>query len=105
MDSWLFFLLLTIIGWVSGVLVNYISETIPYTRSFRHPVCEECENRKAGMSFGLARRCHYCGAQRRFSTLLVEKLFRHPQYFHPGFNPAAFGITLFRWLSSSISGP
>jgi prepilin signal peptidase PulO-like enzyme (type II secretory pathway) len=76
MDSWFFFLLLTIFGWLSGILVNYISETIPYTRSFRHPVCEECGESQGWYEFLVwPRRCHYCGAQRRFSTILVENFY------------------------------
>jgi leader peptidase (prepilin peptidase)/N-methyltransferase len=76
MDSWLFFLALTIIGWISGIIVNYISETIPYTRSIRRPVCEECGESQGWYEFLIwPRKCHSCGVQRRLSAILVENFY------------------------------
>jgi hypothetical protein len=63
------------------------------------------ENRKAGMSFWFGQEGAIIAALSGAFQRSWLKTFSSSSVFSSGFNPAAFGITLFRWLSSSISGP
>ena len=47
-------------GILSGVLVDYLAITIPYSRLFRRPVCIDCDNDYSFKDYLLFRRCPSC---------------------------------------------
>lgn len=67
------YILIGILGWVTGALINYLADVLPYRRKLVAPFCLVCEGK-----FPLAnylffpRECPDCGATRRFRTWLVE---------------------------------
>jgi leader peptidase (prepilin peptidase)/N-methyltransferase len=69
------FLFPFIIGWISGALINYLSDTLPSARQLTRPFCGSC-----GAEIGIAnyflwpRRCKYCGKSRPWRVWLVEVL-------------------------------
>lgn len=69
-------LLPLLIGWLAGVCVNYIAETVPYTRLLRRPICECCGQKQGWLAFMIwPRRCMACGTRRKLSTFGIELLF------------------------------
>lgn len=74
-----------LVGWVSGVLVNYLADVLPHYRSyasresgwyFAVPHCRKCEQRWSwGNYLLLPRRCHHCDAFRPIRVWIVEVFF------------------------------
>lgn len=64
------------LGWFLGVVVNYISDVLPYKRRLAQPFCIECglEQPLVGYIFW-PRKCPSCGTRRNFRTWIVELLF------------------------------
>src|SRR3972149_8476490 len=65
--------LIIIVGWLAGSLVNYFADILPY---YRRPVAPQCHN--CGSKYHLGnflfwpRRCQTCGLNRSRRTWLVE---------------------------------
>jgi len=67
------FILILFVGWILGAIVNYLSDTLPFTRRLSKPFCQVC-----GTEMGFAnyfiwpRRCKQCGIIRPRRVWLVE---------------------------------
>lgn len=68
-----------ILGFVVGVAVNLLSDSLPYTRSIQGAHCHACGGPRQGLAFsallgGLSGRtaCAYCGTRRRGRNIVVE---------------------------------
>ncbi|MGM0373095.1 MAG: prepilin peptidase [Chloroflexota bacterium] len=53
----------TILGWSSGAIVNYLADVLPRTRTFSSPVCGRCGSEKSWVSLFWPTKCDQC--QRR----------------------------------------
>ena len=60
------------LAWLGGLLVNYLSDTLPRTRRFSPPVCHNCESRIAWLDYLTLRRCQNCGIVRSLRTWLTQ---------------------------------
>ena len=68
-------ILIGILGWAAGALINYLSDVLPYRRKLAEPFCLVCEEKFPLLNYLLfPRTCPDCGASRRFRTWLVELL-------------------------------
>jgi leader peptidase (prepilin peptidase) / N-methyltransferase len=77
-------LLILILGWSAGALINYLSEALPYRRRLVRPFCVACGEEQSFTRYWFwPRRCHSCGVRRSWSTWLVEIV--------------AAGLTLWLW--------
>jgi leader peptidase (prepilin peptidase)/N-methyltransferase len=67
------FLLPFLVGWISGAVINYLSDTLPATRRLSRPFCLVCGT-KIGLSnyFIWPRRCNECGEPRPGRVWMVE---------------------------------
>jgi len=65
-----------VIGWILAVILNYLSDCLPYKRKLVPPFCREC-----GAIFTISnylffpRKCEVCGTYRRKRTWLLEIIF------------------------------
>jgi prepilin signal peptidase PulO-like enzyme (type II secretory pathway) len=64
-----------LLGWLAGLLINYVSDVIPIQRRLIAPVCLKCGDRQQFVNYFLwPRRCNLCGNRRKARTWLVEVL-------------------------------
>jgi leader peptidase (prepilin peptidase) / N-methyltransferase len=77
-------ILVLIIGWGIGALINYLSEVLPYRRRIVKPFCLSCAEEQPVVRYFLwPRTCSSCGKERSRSTWIVEAI--------------AAGLTLWLW--------
>lgn len=68
--------LLAILGLVSGMLVNYLADVLPWKRRLVKPFCLSCDTTQPLIGFLLwPRRCKRCGTRRSWRTWLVEFIY------------------------------
>jgi len=63
-----------LLGWVSGLFVNYASDVLPLTRRFGQPVCPHCHIPFSWADYLTLHACHVCGKRRGLRTWLVQVL-------------------------------
>lgn len=68
-------ILVIIIGWISGVFVNYISDIFPVKRRFVKPFCLQCHGPLSVLDFLFLRKCNVCGHPRKFRYWIVEVIY------------------------------
>jgi len=61
-----------ILGWLSGWLVNYLSDILPFSRKITRPVCPGCQKKFKWIDYLLFRNCPNCGKRRNLRTLIVQ---------------------------------
>jgi leader peptidase (prepilin peptidase) / N-methyltransferase len=49
-----------ITGWICGVIINYLSDTLPVYRRFRPPFCDECKQNISLINYIFGRPCRSC---------------------------------------------
>jgi leader peptidase (prepilin peptidase) / N-methyltransferase len=63
-----------VLGWLAGLIVNYLSDVLPMTRSFSHPACLNCDAPFSWADYLLFRRCLTCGKARSWRVGAVQVL-------------------------------
>lgn len=67
------YILLVLLGLLTGALVNYLSDVLPHKRRLAHPFCLKCgKDIPASNYFFWPRRCPSCNARRHWRVWLVE---------------------------------
>ncbi|MEJ2708239.1 MAG: prepilin peptidase [Anaerolineales bacterium] len=65
--------LIIILGWGAGMLVNYLADVLPVRRKLVAPFCLQCQVSQNTVRYFLwPRRCENCGQRRAFRTWIVE---------------------------------
>lgn len=59
------------LGWGLGGLLNYLSDTLPFTRRFSAPVCQECQEPFPWHYTLWPARCQACGEKRALRVRVV----------------------------------
>jgi leader peptidase (prepilin peptidase)/N-methyltransferase len=60
------------IGWVVGVLVNYVADVLPLRRRLVRPFCFACDQPQGWVSYAVwPRKCSHCGQRRSWRAWLV----------------------------------
>lgn len=65
-------LLPILLGWIAGLLVNYLSDVLPITRRFSQPVCRNCQTSFSWLDYVTLRACRNCGTRRSLRTWIVQ---------------------------------
>lgn len=78
---------LILLGWLSGVLINYLADVLPATRKLTQSVCLHCQSPQKFSNYLLMRPCSQCSARRSIRAWLVQIL--------------AVGITIAQWYVPS----
>lgn len=60
------------LGWLGGLLVNYLSDTLPRARRLSPPVCRNCESRISWLDYLTLRNCQTCGIVRSLRTWITQ---------------------------------
>ncbi len=69
-------ILIALLGWISGALVNYLSDILPIRRRLVRPFCLHCGAPQTLSHYAFwPRRCPDCGTYRGKRTWVVELLF------------------------------
>lgn len=61
-----------LLGWISGLFVNYASDVLPQTRRFSQPTCPHCQTPFSWVEYLTLRACRNCGKMRSLRTWLVQ---------------------------------
>lgn len=62
-----------ILGWISGTVVNYISDVLPLRRRLTKPFCIQCDTDQAWSNFLFwPRKCPVCSHSRNLRVWIVE---------------------------------
>ncbi len=69
-----FFLVIIILGWLAGCLINYLGDVLPETRRFSPVVCPGCQATAAPLDYLLLRACRSCGKRRSIRAWVVQAL-------------------------------
>ncbi len=64
-------LLPVLLGWIAGLLVNYLSDVLPVTRRFSQPACPNCQAVFSWADYLTLRACRQCGTKRSLRTWIV----------------------------------
>jgi leader peptidase (prepilin peptidase)/N-methyltransferase len=66
-------IIVILLGWISGALINYISDVLPYKRRLVKPFCVNCEEPQPFINYLIwPRECPYCGHRRTVRSWIVE---------------------------------
>lgn len=60
-----------LIGWLAGLVVNYIADVLPFTRRFSQPTCPQCNAQFAWKDYFLFRACQN-GHTRKIRLWIVQ---------------------------------
>jgi prepilin signal peptidase PulO-like enzyme (type II secretory pathway) len=63
-----------ILGWLSGWLVNYLSDVLPVTRKLTTPACRFCQTKFNWADYLFFRKCVNCGKRRNPRTFIIQVL-------------------------------
>ncbi len=61
-------------GWVLALLVNYLSDVLPFTRSLTLPLCPHCQRQYSMPDYLSLRKCPNCGSKRSIRTWVIQAL-------------------------------
>lgn len=64
--------ILLLLGWLSGWLVNYLADGLPFTYKFSRPVCLACQTTFGWANYLLFHNCTNCGKRRGPRALIVH---------------------------------
>lgn len=65
-------ILIIFLGWLSGWLVNYLTDVLPIARHFSHPICPDCQTKNKWMDYLLYKKCANCRKSRGLRPLIVQ---------------------------------
>ena len=65
-------LLPIVIGWLAGLVVNYVSDVLPVTRRFSQPACHNCQVSFSWVDYLTMRACRNCGTRRDLRMWIVQ---------------------------------
>lgn len=60
-----------LLGWVAGLVVNYLADVLPSTRRLSQPACHRCNTPFAWGDYLTLRACRQCGTRRTARTWIV----------------------------------
>ena len=90
--------LLIVFGWLSGALVNYLADVLPFKRRPAAPMCVHCQAEMPLLQYLFwPRLCLTCGKRRLLRTWLVEVVYLGLALWLWGAAPAKMGFWL-GWL-------
>jgi prepilin signal peptidase PulO-like enzyme (type II secretory pathway) len=70
------FILIALVGWLSGMFVNYLSDVLPQRRKIVKPFCLACDTDQPYRNYFLwPRLCETCGEKRSKRTWIVEGIY------------------------------
>jgi leader peptidase (prepilin peptidase)/N-methyltransferase len=92
-----------LLGWLGGLLVNYLADVLPVTRSFSRPVCPHCQTPFRWGGYLFFHSCITCGKPRKWRTFVIQAILTITPVLlwvfpHPGF-PFIMALLLFIFLS------
>lgn len=64
-----------LLGWIAGLLVNYVSDVLPVTRRLSQPACPNCQTPFSWLDYLTLRACRNCGTRRSLRTWIVQSAF------------------------------
>src|SRR5262245_28676235 len=82
------------LGWLAGILTNYLSDVLPHTLRFSQPLCRDCQSPIAWIDYLTFRACRNCGVLRSMRTWLVQLLTPAAFAYFWLFPPKALGLPL-----------
>lgn len=66
-------ILIILLGWIAGIIVNYVSDVLPLKRKLIAPFCKYCESKIPMIDYVLLRqRCLSCGRSRSWRVWVIE---------------------------------
>ena len=67
------YIIAIIVGWLSGIVVNYVADVLPLRRRLTKPFCIQCDTDQTWFSyFTWPRKCPVCSHSRGFRIWVVE---------------------------------
>jgi prepilin signal peptidase PulO-like enzyme (type II secretory pathway) len=87
--------LVIIVGWLLGMLVNYIADVLPLRRKLTRPFCIQCDTNQPWLNYLVwPRKCATCTHRRSLRTWVVEIFFILASLWMSRYPPANLGYWL-----------
>ena len=67
-------LIIVFCGWTMGVIINYLSDTLPVYRRLNYPTCYNCQNRISMIDYYLGIKCRSCNKSRKIRFWIINGL-------------------------------
>ena len=84
------FVIPILVGWVSGWLVNYLADVLPFSRRLTQPPCRQCDQPYSWGTYLRFGRCLNCGHSRGARPWVIEA--------------AMLGISVYTWATPNRFG-
>jgi leader peptidase (prepilin peptidase)/N-methyltransferase len=65
-------IIVVLLGWISGWLVNYLADALPVNRKFSPPACPSCQTEYRWIDYLLYKNCNNCQKRRGVRALIVQ---------------------------------
>jgi len=83
------------LGWIAGILVNYLADVLPLRRRLTRPFCIQCDAKVPWLNYLLwPRRCPACGYHRNIRVWVVEIIYIVTSLLIQKYPPAHLGYVL-----------
>ena len=67
------YIIAIIVGWLSGIVVNYVADVLPLRRRLTRPFCIQCDTDQTWFTYFIwPRKCPVCSHSRGFRVWVVE---------------------------------
>lgn len=83
-----------LLGWLAGLLVNYVSDVLPVTRRLSQPACPNCQTKYSWADYLTLRACRNCGTRRSLRTWIALILSAASFLYFWLFPPPGLGLPL-----------
>lgn len=91
-----------VVGWLSGWVVNYLSDTLPATRRLSRPICPHCGQKRSWGIFLSSQACPNCQHPPRLRTYVIQILMLVASFyiwFRPHHLGYTFGLVLLTYFA------
>jgi leader peptidase (prepilin peptidase)/N-methyltransferase len=89
------YIIAIIIGWQSGIVVNYVADVLPLRRRLAKPFCIQCDTDQTWRNYFIwPRKCPVCGYSRNLRVWVVEGCYIVASIFISLYPPYGLGFIL-----------
>jgi len=67
-------IVIILIGWIAGIVINYLADVLPVKRNLSKPICLKCQSEISIIDYLLLKQCPSCGSKRSVRSWIISIL-------------------------------